>query len=98
MRFRRIKLKAGNSEGKQEVLTIASSAVMPAMTGLTDEIEKALFLRQFAVPFWALTRVFCREDKLRLTLLSRPRVDENKVIDIRVSAVVVAAVVAVEMW
>lgn len=62
VRFRRIKLKAGNGEGKQEVLTIASSTVMPAMTGLTDEIEKALFLRQFAVPFWALTRVFGRDD------------------------------------
>jgi len=62
VRFRRIKLKARNSEGKQEVLTIASSAVMPFMTGLTDEVQKALFLRQFSVPFWALTYVFGRDD------------------------------------
>lgn len=45
VRFRRIKLKARNGEGRQEVLTIASSAVMPFMTGLTDEVQKALFLR-----------------------------------------------------
>jgi len=62
VRFRRIKLKVRNSEGKQEVLTIASSAVMPYMTGLTDDVQKALFLRQFTVPFWALTYVFGRDD------------------------------------
>jgi hypothetical protein len=62
VRFRRIKLKAKDSEGKQTVLTIASSAVMPFMTCLTKEVEKALFLRQFAVPFWALTYVFGRDD------------------------------------
>ena len=62
VRFRRIKLKARNHEGKQEVLTIASSGVMPSMTGLTDEVQKALFLRQFTVPFWALTYVFGRDD------------------------------------
>ena len=62
VRFRRIKLKVRNSEGKQEVLTIASSAVMPYMTGLTDDVQKALFLRQFTVPFWALTHVFGRDD------------------------------------
>jgi len=62
VRFRRIKLKARNSAGKQTVLTIASSAVMPFMTGLTQEVEKALFLRQFAVSFWALTYVFGRDD------------------------------------
>jgi hypothetical protein len=45
VRFQRIKLKARNSAGKQTVLTIASSAVMPFMTGLTQEVEKALFLR-----------------------------------------------------
>ncbi len=50
VRFRRIELKATNAEGKREVLTIASSAVMPYMTGLTDEVEKALFLRHFGVP------------------------------------------------
>lgn len=60
VRLRRIKLKARNDEGQQQVLTIASSAVMPGMTGLTDAIEKALFLRRFNVPFWALAYVFGR--------------------------------------
>ena len=62
VRFRRIELKAINAEGKREVLTIASSGVMPYMTGLTDEVEKALFLRQFGVPYWGLTYVFGRDD------------------------------------
>lgn len=62
VRFRRIELKAINAEGKREVLTIASSAVMPYMTGLTDEVEKALFLRRFGVPYWGLTYVFGRDD------------------------------------
>jgi len=32
--------------------------VMPYMTGLTDDVEKGLFLRKFDVPFWALAHVF----------------------------------------
>ena len=32
------------------------------MTGLTDVVEKALFLREFGVPFWGLTYVFGRND------------------------------------
>jgi hypothetical protein len=32
------------------------------MTGYTDEVEKALFLRRFGVPFWALSYVFGRDD------------------------------------
>jgi hypothetical protein len=28
---------------------------MPYMTGYTADVEKALFLRRFSVPFWALT-------------------------------------------
>ncbi|MCB9140359.1 MAG: hypothetical protein H6642_18645 [Caldilineaceae bacterium] len=58
VRFRRIKLKAG----EQQVLTICSSDVMPYMTGYTDEVEKALFLRRFGVPFWALTYLFGHND------------------------------------
>ena len=44
------------------MLTICSSDVMPYMTGYTDEVEKALFLRRFGVPFWGLTYVFGRND------------------------------------
>jgi hypothetical protein len=32
------------------------------MVGLTDEVEKALFLRRFGVPFWGLTYVFGHND------------------------------------
>jgi len=38
--------------------TIRPSFLMPYMTGLVDEIEKAVFLRKFNVPFWALSYVF----------------------------------------
>lgn len=61
--LRRIKLKAADKQGKQPVFTIAPSAVMPYMTGYTDEVEKALFLRRFGVPFWALAYVFGRDEQ-----------------------------------
>jgi hypothetical protein len=38
--------------------TIRPSFVMPYMTAKTDDVEKMLFLRKFAVPFWALTYIF----------------------------------------
>jgi hypothetical protein len=63
VRLRRICLKAPDSEGKQQVFTIAPSGIMPYFVGRTDEIEKALFLRRFDVPFWALTDVFGRDDQ-----------------------------------
>ena len=63
MRLRRICLKARSIEGKKQVFTITPSAVMPYFAGLTDEIEKALFLRRFDVPFWALTYIFGRDDQ-----------------------------------
>lgn len=62
MRLRRICLKACDGEGKKQVFTIAPSGVMPYLVGYTDEVEKALFLRRFDVPFWALTYVFGRND------------------------------------
>jgi hypothetical protein len=63
VRLRRICLKTRNAEGKKQVFTIAPSAVLPYFVGMTDEIEKALFLRRFEVPFWALTYVFGRDDQ-----------------------------------
>lgn len=57
--LRRIKLQADASP----VYTIAPSGVMPYMTGYTDEVEKALFLRRFGVPFWGLAYVFGRDDQ-----------------------------------
>ncbi len=31
---------------------------MPYMTGFVKDVEKPLFLRKFAVPFWALSQCF----------------------------------------
>jgi hypothetical protein len=63
VRLRRIKLKTRDEKGKEIVVTIAPSAVMPYMSGYTDEVEKPLFLRRFGVPFWALAYVFGRDDQ-----------------------------------
>jgi len=41
--------------------TIRPSFIMPYMTGLTNDIEKALFMRKFDVPFWALSHVFGKD-------------------------------------
>lgn len=62
VRLRRIRLKAEDQNGCRPVFTIASSDVMPYMTGYTDELEKPLFLRRFSVPFWGLSYVFGRND------------------------------------
>ena len=58
IRLRRISLKVRDRAGKEQVFTIAPSGVLPYFTGLTDDVEKALFLRRFEVPFWALAYVF----------------------------------------
>jgi len=62
LKIRRIKLKEKGADGNVQVFSIQPSFVMPYMTGLTDEIEKALYLMQYAVPFSALTHVFGRND------------------------------------
>ena len=54
---RRIKLTATG-----EVYGICPSFVMPYMVGYTADVEHALFLEGFGVPFWALTHVFGRDD------------------------------------
>jgi len=61
VRLRRIKLTAAAAETRT-VFTIAPSFVLPYMTGYADEVEKALFLRKFGVPYSALTYVFGRND------------------------------------
>jgi hypothetical protein len=55
--LRRIALKSNG-----EVFTVAPSSVMPYMTSYTDDVEKALFLLRFGVPYWALTYVFGKND------------------------------------
>jgi hypothetical protein len=52
--MRRIQLRDGCR------YSIRPSFVMPYMTARTSDVEDALFLRQFGVPFWALARVFGR--------------------------------------
>lgn len=71
VKFRRIKLRMANQTGQYQVLTICASDVMPYMTGFTDDVEKALFLRRFGVPFWGLTYVFGRNDDYWYHLTSR---------------------------
>ena len=53
---RRIKLKA-----TQEVFTLRPSFLMPYGIGRTEEVEKALFLRHWGVPFDSLAYVFGRD-------------------------------------
>ncbi len=62
VRLRRIQLKERDGQGRVQVFTIVSSDVMPYMTGYTNDLEKALFLRRFGVPFWGLSYVFGRND------------------------------------
>ncbi len=57
LRIRRIELKA-----TAEVYGIYPSYVLPYMAGFTADVEDALFLQSFNVPFWALTRVFGHND------------------------------------
>ena len=62
VQLRRIRLSELDENGKVQVFTIAPSDVLPYMVGLTDQVEKALFLRRFGVPFWGLSYVFGRND------------------------------------
>lgn len=62
VQLRRIRLYQDDAAGQAQVFTIAPSEVLPYMTGYTDEVEKALFLRRFGVPLWGLTYVFGWDD------------------------------------
>jgi len=62
VQLRRIRLNQRTESGQVQVFTVAPSEVLPYMVGLTDEVEKALFLRRFGVPFWGLSYVFGRND------------------------------------
>jgi hypothetical protein len=56
LRLRRIKLKATG-----EVYLVRPSTVLPYLAAKTAEVEKALYLRQWGVPFAALAYVFGRD-------------------------------------
>jgi hypothetical protein len=70
VQIRRIKLNQPDAEGKAQVFSIVSSEVLPYMTGYTNDVEKALFLRRFGVPFWGLSYVFGRDDNYWYRLVS----------------------------
>ena len=53
---RRIRLDQGRT-----VCTIAPAFVMPSMTGRTQDVDHALFLRRLHVPCWAIAHVCGRE-------------------------------------
>jgi hypothetical protein len=54
LKIRRIKL----ADGKQ--YQIRPAFALPMMVGRVEEVEAALFLRKFGVPYWALAKVFGR--------------------------------------
>jgi hypothetical protein len=53
IRIRRIKING-------TCYSIRPSFVMPYMTALTEDVEKALFLRKHNVPYWAIAQVHGR--------------------------------------
>src|SRR5262249_33718417 len=56
LRLRRVQCKATGQS-----FPVRPCFVLPYMAGLTDAIEKPLFLRRFCVPFWALAHVFGKD-------------------------------------
>ena len=56
-----LRLDIRRIEIKDTAYTIRPSFIMPYMTGRTDEVEQALFMRKFNVPFWALSHVFGKD-------------------------------------
>jgi len=70
VQLRRIQLKALDEQEQLQVYTVAPCDVLPYMAGDANEVEKALFLRRFGVPFWALTYVFGRNDSYWCNLVA----------------------------
>jgi hypothetical protein len=62
VQLRRIQLSACDTAGRRQVYTIAPCDILPYVVGAVTEVEKALFLRRFGGPFWALTYVFDHND------------------------------------
>ena len=71
VQLRRICLKQRDTAGQLQVCTIMPAFVLPYMMGDANDVEKALFLRRFGVPFWALTHVFGRNDMYWQRLMAR---------------------------
>jgi hypothetical protein len=56
IRLRRIKLSNG------EKWSIRPSFMMPYATALTKDVEDALLLRKWSVPYWVLAKIFGKDD------------------------------------
>lgn len=65
IRLRRIELYTGDA------FAIRPSFLMPYLTGYTDDVEKALFLRRWGVPHWALAYVFGHDEQYWYRLENR---------------------------
>ena len=61
-RLRRIRLQNEDENGQRHAYTVFPCDLLPYMTGMVSDVEKALFLKRFGVPDWALTYVFGRND------------------------------------
>ena len=61
-RLRRIKLTAKDDTGRTLTYTIAPCDLLPYMSGMVSDVEKASYLKKFGVPDYALTYVFGRND------------------------------------
>lgn len=69
--LRRVSLNQHDAQGRLQVYTIIPSFVLPYMMGDAEDVQKALFLRRFGVPFWALTYVFGHNDMYWQRLMIR---------------------------
>ena len=68
IRLRRIQIVTSTGE---QTYTVRPCFVLPYMTGYTQAVEKALFLRRWAVPHWALAYVFGRDEQYWYRLENR---------------------------
>ena len=57
IQLRRLALKTNG-----EVYSVRPSFVLPYMAGYTDDVENGLFMLSFGVPFWAVRRVFGKNE------------------------------------
>lgn len=62
IRLRRIRLLPPDGQSEQIAYTIAPCDILPYMTGMVSDVEKAIYLKKFGVPDSALTYVFGHND------------------------------------
>jgi len=62
VRFRRIRAQTSNNKGQRRSFTVGTCDILSYRRATVDEVEKALFMKSFGVPDWALTYVFGRND------------------------------------